>query len=74
MSNPFLPEGTDLRDVEGHRPVHRSPNAGISAGSISVEMRTPEEIERDRLRDEAERAEHRAELARMMTFIERQYR
>lgn len=34
MNNPYLPEGTDLRDIEGRRPVHRSENTGIGAGSI----------------------------------------
>lgn len=71
MTNIYLPEGTDLREVEGFRPVRRSDNAGIGAGSISEDNRTGEEMAQDEKLLEAERADHRARLLEAMVDIER---
>jgi hypothetical protein len=73
MNNPNLPAGTDLRDVEGHPPVHRSDNAGIGAGSIDLDDRTEDERVQDLYQAELERIEHKAKLDAVLEDMMRRY-
>jgi hypothetical protein len=66
MSNPNLPEGTDLRDVEGRMPF-RAPAGGVGAGSIA-EL-SAEQIAQDREMLDQHNADRRAALAEVEFHI-----